>query len=54
MKCHWRPYEITFYDYDGQWGLSFPNMCLIVEEKPRKKPQLRKMNGPGIEPGPAR
>ena len=29
------------------WGLSFPEICLTVEEKPRKKPQQ------GIECGPA-
>ena len=38
---------------DG-WDLSFPDICLTVEEKPQKKPQPGKLNRPGIEPGPAR
>ena len=35
-------------------GLSFPNICLTVEEKPQKKPQPGKLTELGIEPGPAR
>ena len=38
---------------DGS-GLSFPDICLTVEEKPRKKPQPGKLSPLGIEPGPAR
>ena len=37
-----------------RWGLSFPDICLRVEENPWKKPQLGKLNRPGIEPGSAR
>ena len=37
---------------DG-WGLSFPEICLTVEEKPRRKPQRGKLNRPVIEPAPA-
>ena len=36
------------------WGLSFSDICLTVEEKPRKKPQSGKLTRPGIEPRPAR
>ena len=38
---------------DG-WSLSFPDICLTVEEKFRKKLQLGKLTRPGIEPGRAR
>ena len=35
-----------------RWGLSFPDICLTVEEKPWKKPQPGKLTQPGIEPEP--
>ena len=35
-------------------SLSFPDICLTVEEKPRKNPQPRKLTRPWIEPAPAR
>ena len=38
---------------DG-WGLSFPNICLTIEEKPHKKPQPGILTRLGIEPEPAR
>ena len=38
---------------DG-WDLRFLDICLTVEEKPRKKSQSGKLTRPGIEPGPAR
>ena len=38
---------------DG-WDLRFPDICLTVEKKPRKKPQPRKLTRQGIEHGPAR
>ena len=38
---------------DG-WGLNFPDICLMVEEKPQEKPQPGKLIWPGMEPGPAR
>ena len=37
---------------DG-WGLSFPDICVTVEEKPQKK-QRGKLARPGVEPGTAR
>ena len=54
---HWRPYGMIYDDYDGQWypgidgGLSFPEICLTVEEKPQKK--LNQENWPdrGSNPG---
>ena len=48
-----------FYNYDDQWyprmdgGLSFLDICLTVEEKPRKT-RIRKTDPIGIEPWPAR
>ena len=36
---------------DG-WGLSFPDICLTVEEESQRKPQPGKLTRPGIEPGP--
>ena len=36
---------------DG-WGLSFPDICLRVEEEPWKKPQPGKLAQPRNEPGP--
>ena len=42
---------MIFDDYDS---LSFPNICLAIEEKPRKKPQPGKLTRPEIEPGPPR
>ena len=38
---------------DG-WGLSFPEICLTVEDKSQKKPQPGKLTQPGIEPRPTR
>ena len=38
---------------DG-WDLSFPNICLTIEEKPWNKPQLGKLTQAEIEPGPDR
>ena len=38
-------------DNDGR-GLGFPDICLIVEETPWKKPQPGKLAQSGIEPGP--
>ena len=38
---------------DG-WGLSFPDICHTVKEKPQKKPQPGKLTWLEIEPGPAR
>ena len=38
---------------DGR-GLSFPDICLTVEEKTRKNLNQEKLNRPGIEPGPGR
>ena len=38
---------------DGS-GLSFPDICPAVEEKPWKKPQPEKLTQPGIKPGSAR
>ena len=35
------------------WGLNFPEIYLIVEKKPRKKPQPGKLIRSGIEPEPA-
>ena len=35
-------------------GLSFPDICLMVEEKPQKKPQPGNLTWLGIEPGPTR
>ena len=37
----------------NRWGLRFPDTCLIVEEKPQKKPQPEKLTKSGIEPGTA-
>ena len=36
---------------DG-WGLSFPDICLTVEEKPRKEPQSGNWPDRGSNPGP--
>ena len=41
-------------DIQGWMGLSFPDICLTVEEKLQKKPQLGKLILPGIEPEPAK
>ena len=38
---------------DG-WGLSFPDVCLIIEGNPRTNPQPWKLTRSGIEPRPAR
>ena len=35
------------------WCLRFPDICLTVEEKTRKKPQPGNLSRPGIEPEPA-
>ena len=40
--------------YGDDWGLSFPEIYLTVEEKPQKKPQPGKLTRSGIEPGLAR
>ena len=46
-------------DNDGQiifgdlGGLKLPDICLIGDEKPRKKPHPGSLSRPGIEPGPA-
>ena len=46
---------LSALDYDTRgWVLSFPNICLITEEKPWKKPQPGKQTWPGIQPRPAR
>ena len=34
-----------------RWGLSFPDICLTLQEKPQKKPQPGKLTRPGIELG---
>ena len=41
-------------DIRGHWGdLKFPDICLIGEEKPQKKPHQGNLSRPGIEPRPA-
>ena len=39
--------------FRDEWGLSFSDICPIVEEKPQKKSQPGKLTRPVIEPGPA-
>ena len=39
--------------FGGLGGLTLPDICLIGEEKPLKKPHPGNLTRPGIEPGPA-
>ena len=52
VESHWRPYEMIYDYYDGQWypginGPSFLDICLTIEENSRKN--VKKENWPDRE-----